>query len=132
MTKSPRLPGLSLRAVVSSIDGSAPATGRRLGHHKARAGVAGGERTQVLFLLPFLGDLLQKVHVGFVRAKQFIAIGPSGEYPAASNTTALRLLDKIAEAASAGIDYIQLREKRSLHARPRITGPRSHAHSSLN
>jgi hypothetical protein len=41
-------------------------TRRRLGHHKARADVASGERAQILLFLGLVGDLFQEMHVGFV------------------------------------------------------------------
>ena len=53
-------------------------TGGRLGHHKARAHGAGGQRPQPSLLLVVLGDLFEKVHVGFVRGETVERHRPQG------------------------------------------------------
>ena len=50
--------------------------GRGLGHHEARADLAGGERSQPLFLLALLGDLFEEVHIGLVGRKAIQCRGP--------------------------------------------------------
>ena len=69
MTKSPRLPPGSRRAVVSSIAGSEPdpGAGSVIIKHERIAPEASG-RSHSSFCL-FVADLLQEVHVAFVRGK---------------------------------------------------------------
>ena len=59
----------SRRAVVSSIAGSEPGAGRRLGHGERRAHLARGQRPQVALLLLRTRDRLEQMHVALVRRR---------------------------------------------------------------
>ena len=49
---------------------------RGLGHHEARADLAGGERAQPILLLALLSDRFEEMHVGFVRGSAIQGYGP--------------------------------------------------------
>ena len=79
ITKSPRLPPLTRRAVVFNIDGSdpAPGAGSVIMKHERISPAARGPQP-ALFLVLF-GNLFEEVHVGFVGGEQLSPTGPSGE-----------------------------------------------------